>query len=132
MDYKATVINQITSLENEMYVDMIMDRDFENFKIDTLRFSPYDFGYKLSRTAQVTLNLPKGYTAISFPKTLEFTNEDFTIKMSYESAGTDKLVYKKTIIIPKAMIRRQNFKEWNKAVKQLKLFYKESVTLKKS
>jgi len=131
MDYKSTVVNQITKLEDEIYVDMLLDHDFEDFTIDSTRFSPYDFHYKLNRNAQVTLNVPKGYMVNGYPKNLEITNEDFNLKMSYELTG-DKLLYKKSIILPNAMIRRQNFKAWNKAVKQLKEFYRESITLKKS
>lgn len=130
LDYKVKVSNQITSLENELYIDMIMKHDLENLDIDSTRFSPFDFYYKLNRTGEVTLNVPKGYKVTSVPQSVIIDNEDFKIKLSYETTA-DKLVYKKSILIPNALIRRQNIKAWNTAVKQLKTFYSEPITLKK-
>jgi len=131
LDYKMNVANQITGLDNEMYVEMILNHDLQGLVIDSTRFSPFDFGYKLNRTAEVTLNVPKGYKVGSTPKSVVINNEDFKISLAYEALAPGKLIYRKTITVPKAMIQRKNIKAWNQAVKEMKAFYAEPITLQK-
>ncbi len=127
-DFKAN--NQITRAGNETYVVMDWDKEFSNLEFDGERKNDYEFSHKYFVTIQTELAVPAGYKVEYIPSSFKKTFPDYSFEGSYLNKG-NTIVYSKTIIINKPIIRKSEFADWNKFIKDINKFYNDQVVLVK-
>src|SRR6266487_2332625 len=127
-DFKAN--NQITRAGNETYVVMDWDKEFSNLEFDGERKNDYEFSHKYFVTIQTELAVPAGYKVEYIPSSFKKTSSDYSFEGSYLNKG-NTIVYSKTIIINKPIIRKSEFADWNNFIKDINKFYNDQVVLKK-
>tara|TARA_B100000963_G_C22602435_1_gene660880 strand:- start:88 stop:2040 length:1953 start_codon:yes stop_codon:yes gene_type:complete len=124
-DYSKTV-------ENETYVNLNLDRDYKNSKLDIedRKGIARQFKYKVDLRYQVDFEIPKGSEVSYIPKNTQFKTDDFGFNIVYEKKAK-KIVLKKNIYVDTIMLEEPQFEEWNSMIKELKKAYKEVVIIKK-
>jgi len=122
--------NQITSFDNDIYVSIDMDKELEHFDIDSTRICDVVFGHKLCVKTEISLEIPNGYRVSHSSKDLFVSHEDFYIDIKFVQAEK-KLTYLKTIEIFNAIVRKNDFSEWNEMIAKLKKLYDDQIVLSK-
>jgi transglutaminase-like putative cysteine protease len=125
-DFKAN--NEVTKAGNEIYVIMDWDKDFSSLEFDNDRKNDYEFDHKYFITAQTELTIPDGYKVESVPPSFKIVTTDYSFEGSYSTKGKT-VVYTKTIVINKPIIRKSEFADWNNFVKEINKFYDDQVVL---
>lgn len=125
-DFKAN--NEVTKAGNEIYVIMDWDKDFSSLEFDNDRKNDYEFDHKYFITEQTELIVPDGYKVESVPSSFKKVSTDYSFEGSYVSTGKTVL-YTKTIVINKPIIRKSEFADWNNFVKDINKFYNDQVVL---
>ncbi len=125
--YDYTLNNAVSSFDNEMYIDLDYEKDFDNLDLKK-RKSGYQFYNKIHEKSITTLDIPTGYKISEMPQNLSVTNEDFTVKISLNKKG-NQLIYSKEFIFPNAIIHKRNLKAWQDFYKKLHEFYQTQLTL---
>ena len=130
VNYDFKVNNQVTTAGNELYVVMDWDKDFSAMEFDEERLNDYEFDHKYHYTIQTELNIPAGYKVDYLPEAFKKTTPDYSFEGSYINKGKS-IVYSKTIIVSKAVLKKREFPEWNSFIKSINKFYNDQVVLVK-
>lgn len=131
LQYNLTHQNAVTVFGNDMYVDLDFRKAFAGSKIDTAkRKLDYMFASKMNDITETTLVLPAGYQAQALPPPYIVQHPVFDIKISYEKQ-LGKIIYRKEIDIKQALLKKEYFTAWNKAMDGLNEFYNNQLTLTK-
>ena len=125
-DFKAN--NEVTKAGNEMYVVMDWDKDFSSLEFDNDRKNDYEFDHKYFITTKTELTVPDGYKVESVPSPFKKVSNDYSFEGAYTNKGKT-VVYTKTIVINKPIIRKSEFADWNNFVKDINKFYNDQVVL---
>jgi hypothetical protein len=105
-DFKAN--NQVTRAGNEMYVVMDWNKEFSDLEFDSDRKNDYEFDHKYFLTTQAELTIPEGYKVDYLPSPLKKSSAEYSFEGSYLNKGKT-IVYSKTIIINKPIVRKSEF-----------------------
>ncbi|MEP7164309.1 MAG: transglutaminase domain-containing protein [Ferruginibacter sp.] len=127
-DFKAN--NQVTKTGNELYVVMDWDKDFGNLEMPADRKNDYEFRQKYYMTMQSELNIPAGYKVDYLPATFKKQSPSWSFEGSYVNKGKS-IVYTKTIMINKPILKKADFEGWNAFITEINKFYNDQVVLTK-
>lgn len=116
---------------SEYYINMNLEKILENQVIDVdKRKVPLENDYNYSIKEYHILNIPKGYTISYLPKNFSFENDLIKIDLYYK-VENERIIAAQEIKNKKLLINPSDFVEWNKPIKAIQPFYKESVVLEK-
>lgn len=119
-------------LGNEYYINLNLEKLFENSLIDTLkRKVAVENEFKYIIKQYHILQVPEGYKISYQPKDFFFDNELLSIKIIYTQKD-DKIIAYQEFENKQLLISPLQFIEWNKAAKAVTLPYKEQVVLEKN
>jgi hypothetical protein len=125
-DFKAN--NEVTKAGSEIYVIMDWDKDFSSLEFDNDRKNDYEFDHKYFITTKTELTVPDGYKVESVPSSFKKITNDYSFEGNYINKGKT-VVYTKTIVINKPIIRKSEFADWNNFVRDINKFYNDQVVL---
>jgi Transglutaminase-like superfamily len=120
----------VSSSGNEMYFALDLDKDFGDYTIDSTRVYDWEFSYPFDDVTTTTLTLPAGYKLDYTPTPVVANSPFFKAEMKYEQKDS-KLIYTKKFSISDLILKKKDFAEWNKIMKQIRAFYKDQVVLVK-
>jgi hypothetical protein len=118
--------NQVTKTGNEMYVAMDWNKDFGDLEMPEDRKNDYEFNQKYCLTSQTELAIPAGYKVSYLPAAFKKVTPDYSFEGSYINTGK-AVVYKKSIIVNKAILRKTEFPQWNTFLTEVNKFYNDQV-----
>jgi hypothetical protein len=127
-DFKAN--NQVTKTGNELYVIMDWDKDFSSLEMPADRKNDYEFNQKYYLTTQSELNIPAGYKVDYIPAAFKKSSPAWSFEASYVNKGKS-IVYNKTIIVNKPILKKADFESWNAFIADINKFYNDQVVLTK-
>jgi hypothetical protein len=127
-DFKAN--NQITKTGNELYVVMDWDKEFSNYEMPSDRKNDYEFDQKYYYTVQTELAIPAGYKVDYMPAAFKKATADYSFEGSYTNNGKS-IIYKKTIVINKPILKKSEFATWNAFIVDINKFYNDQVVFTK-
>ncbi len=122
--------NYISSYDDEIYVNMILDKEITYGEIAKDREAPLELGFQSFDTRVVTLEIPEGYKVKFIPANVNYTSEfiEYTIEYKMEN---NKLVSVQTVKFKFLYLQPNQFATWNEFNKIMKKSLSESVVLKK-
>lgn len=125
-----TIDNYVQSAAKEYYINMNLNRNFEDHYIETGdRNVPVSFRYKCKMQEVVVLDIPKGFKATYVPSDASGALDDlWNYKISYKTMP-DKIILTKDYELRTMSVPVNKFPENNKLVDGLKKQYKESIVL---
>ncbi len=127
-DFKAS--NQVTKTGNEIYVVMDWDKEFGSLEMPEDRKNDYEFNQKYYFTMQTELAIPAGYKVDYLPAAFKKVSADYSFEGSYTNTGKS-IIYKKTIVINKAILKKSDFALWNSFIAGINKFYNDQVVFTK-
>jgi len=109
---------------------MDWDKEFSNLELGSDRKNDYELSLKYFVTTQTELAVPAGYKVEYVPSSFKKVSPDYSFEGSYLNKG-NTIVYSKTIIINKPIIRKSEFADWNNFIRDINKFYNDQVVLTK-
>lgn len=128
VNYDFKTDHQVTQAGNEIYVVMDWDKEFSNFEFDNDRKNDYELNYKYYLVIQTELAIPDGYKVDYLPSAFRKTTTDYSFEGSYINKGKS-IVYNKTIVINKPILKKSDFSDWNAFIRDINKFYNDQVVL---
>ena len=130
LNYEFTVDNYATTLDNEIYINMVLEKDISTGEMKKNRVTPYEFEHKSSDHYTVVLQIPEGYSLTSLPKDKSYTSDivDFSIKYRVEGK---KVFMDVTLDIKTIMLQPADFATWNEYFNTSKSAMLQSLVLTK-
>ena len=129
LDYDIKMKNIVSSFDDEIYIDLNFEKEYSGLELKDRKFD-YLFPFKQNYTSTVTLTIPEHYKVLELPKLIEYSNEDFTVKLEYKVLN-NKLEYTKHFKFNKAAISSKYFNDWPSIIKKINETYNEQIILKK-
>jgi transglutaminase-like putative cysteine protease len=131
IDYTVEYKNAVSEFGNEKYISVGQGNDFSGFNIDTLRDQDFWFPFKYQLIDTTELIIPGEYTAEQLPKPVNINNDNYRFNLQYHFSG-NKITFTREMIISASIVKKADFRSWNKDITTLNNFYKEQIVLKKS
>lgn len=129
ISYEVVHKNGASIFGNEIYLDLDVRKEFNNFNIDTSkRTHNMQMPNKLLMDEETELTIPAGYKVGTLPANLNLQNSTLDISITYKQVG-NKLVYHKLLKVKQILLKKEEFALWNKHMQQLTDKYKEQVVL---
>jgi hypothetical protein len=130
LSFDFKVNNQVTKTGNELYVVMDWDKEFSSFEIPGDRKNDFEFNQKYHLTTQTELIIPAGYKVDYLPAPVKKNTPDYAFEGTYVNKGKS-IVYTKTIIVNKPILKRAEFPQWNSFITDINKFYNDQIVLTK-
>jgi len=129
VDYAINIENKVSQFGDEIYLSIDYyeewkDALFEERKLD------YLLPNKILSSTKYNVEIPSGYKVSEMPTPISFKSSFLNIDASYTLEG-NKIIYTKTMELPKAGINASEFEEFNMIIKKLSDYYDEQITLTK-
>jgi len=127
-DFKAS--NQVTTAGNELYVVMDWEKEFSSLEMPDDRKNDYEFNQKYCLSTQTELVIPEGYKVDYLPTAFKKSTPYGSFEGAYTNKGKS-IVYTKTIVISKPILKKTDFTGWNAFITDINKFYNDQVVLVK-
>lgn len=128
--YDFNIDNYVSTIENEVFINMVLDKELSFNELKKDRTVPLEFDSKTSDTYVVVLNVPEGYTVKTVPENKTYTSDmvDFSIRYTREK---NTLTMSLTLNIKTLMIYPDKFDVWNNYLAVAKKALLNTVVLSK-
>jgi len=132
MSYDFRVSNYVTSYDNEVYVNMVLEKDISRAgEMKAGRTSPFELDNKSSDSYTVILKVPEGYKVKSVPKNASYTSDFLNYDLQYKQEK-DRVTMTLKLKIDFLMLYPEQFPQWNDFIKVKKSSISEAVVLIKN
>jgi len=132
VNYNLTIDDYIKINNDEIFVNMNLDRIYDNQVIDiNKREVPIENEYYFSGYTYSKLEIPIGYFVNYMPENRKFENENFGFEISY-AIEDNSLIYVKKMYIKFLLLYKQDFATWNNFIRELSRAYRETAVLKRN
>ncbi|HLN94958.1 MAG TPA: DUF3857 domain-containing protein [Flavobacterium sp.] len=128
IDYTFDLDNYVVKADNDIYVNLCLDKYYERSDIEKDRVSPYEFDFLTATQSRYELTLPAGYTVQYVPKDLQLDNDLLVASLKYETMA-GKVTLDLNLQQKKMLFTKDDFSKWNDIVKTLRKNYTESIIL---
>ncbi len=129
IDYTFDLQNYAVRADDELYVNLFLDKPYDKNIIPAERQAPYVFDFLLSDQAVYTLEIPEKMRIESVPADFTINNDLLDCRFNYKQSP-GKISLHLEVNLKKLQIGPQDFNLWNETLRQLKSRYNESIVLK--
>lgn len=130
INYNFDLDNYIIQLESDTYINLFLDKFFENLLIEKDRVSNFEFEYLTQYSKNYNLQIPKNYTIKQIPKNFSINNDFIKADFIYELRDGN-LNLNVNLIQKKLTLDKPDFELWNTSIKALKTNYNQVLILSK-
>lgn len=131
VSYDIVISDYIALADDEIYVNMNLDKVLEDQKIPSSRTQAIDLAKTHFFTKDYILEIPEGYAITYKPEDITIGDEDYSCTIKYME-NNDELTYHYELCLDTLWLESQDFPKWNKFIKQLKKAYRENIILKRT
>jgi hypothetical protein len=130
INYNFDLDNYIIQLDSDVYINLFLDKFFDNLLIEKNRISDFDFEYLTQFCKNYNLEIPKNYNIKQIPKNFSINNDCIKANFIYElKDGNINLNI--NLIQKKLTLNKSDFELWNSSIKALKTNYNQVLILSK-
>jgi hypothetical protein len=130
LTYEFTVDNYATSIDNETYINMVLEKSISAGELSKTRVTPYSFEHKSSDKYTVVLQIPDGYAVTSLPKNKSYNSDIVDFAINYRIEG-NKVYMDLVLDIKTIMLQPTDFAVWNEYCSTSKSAMLQSLVLTK-
>lgn len=130
LNYEFTVDNYATSIDNETYLNMVLEKSISPSELSKNRATPYTFEQKSSDHYTVVLHVPDGYAVTSLPKNKSYNSDIVDFSINYRIEG-NKVYMDLVLDIKTIMLEPTDFAVWNEYCSTSKSAMLQSLVLTK-
>ncbi|HMG15319.1 MAG TPA: transglutaminase domain-containing protein [Saprospiraceae bacterium] len=127
-DYDFSMSNQVITAGGETYVSIDFSHDFEDLMPEDQRQNDFMLEEKIYRVYTTEFEIPKGFSIKYIPEPLNINKADYKIEVNYKLKG-NKIILNKCLSIDNGIIKKSEFNDWKKDLKQLKRSNSEQLIL---
>lgn len=127
--YQFKVSDYTKQLENEIFVNLNLNKHFYNGYIEKARETPVENDYQYVQKEFLELEIPDGYHVEHIPASTRYEGDVMSFDLNYRIIG-NRVILDKSITIRYLLLQPRQFNNWNEAVKKLSEAYRESVIFK--
>ena len=118
-------------VDKEYYINLNLEKLLENQVIDTAkRKTPMEIDFNYLIKSYHILDIPKGYKLSYLPENYSFENNLIKVNIYY-TVELERIIAAQEVQHKKLNIQPSEFEEWNKPMKAILPYYKQSVVLEK-
>lgn len=128
--YKFEINDYLQKNGNDVYINMQLEKEYQNDLIEADREAPREFEYKNINKNVNVLEIPKGYKVSYLPTNSSYSDPMFGFKINYE-VKNNTILYRSYVYINTLLLNKDDFDRWNKMIRQLTKAYNETVILTK-
>ncbi|MBC8173374.1 MAG: DUF3857 domain-containing protein [Chitinophagales bacterium] len=115
---------------DEIYINLNLDKIFQNDKIEDDRKMPIEKEFKSQVEKIISVEIPAGYQVDYLPPDASYQHPLFGFTMKYEKTDTEATM-QLMITSNHLLLQKDHFQDWNKMITELNKAYSEVVILKK-
>ena len=130
MSYNFVLEDYAQSVDDEIFLNMNLDRYMLNYKLKKSKQSPLELDNTLALKYVYVLKLPENYCIDHVPLNSSYDGRKFSYALSYELEDNE-LRYTHSIIVNTLLLEKEIFPEWNEFISSLDKIYKETVVIKR-
>ncbi|MCB0502277.1 MAG: transglutaminase domain-containing protein [Bacteroidetes bacterium] len=130
IDYDFSLADYVSKNDDELYVNLTLDKTYSDFNLNPKRKVPYEKPFKSKNDLTVILDIPDGYVASYIPENQEFKQDKFGFSFNVQQQG-NQIIQKFTVYDDFLLLGKENFDDWNKMIRSIKKVNRESVILNK-
>jgi transglutaminase-like putative cysteine protease len=130
LKFELKASNQVTKTGNELYVVLDWEKELGSMEMEADRKNDYEFDQKIYLSTQTELAIPEGYKVDYLPSAFKKNTAAWSFEGTYVNKGKS-IVYSKTIIINKPILKKADFANWNVFIAEINKFYNDQVVLTK-
>lgn len=131
LDYDFTINNYSKTLDNEIYVNLNLNKELSNYKTKDDRKHEVEYDYKNFYSYTTTLYIPDGYYVEYIPNSVSYTNNLLSSHITY-TKNENSIIYNHSANLDFMNLNLDEQKEVNDLIKKIEKEYKEVVILKKN
>ncbi|MFL9832344.1 DUF3857 domain-containing protein [Flavobacterium sp. ST-87] len=130
INYNFDLDNYIIQLDSDFYINLFLDKIFDDFLIEKNRISNFDFEYLTQFSKNYNLEIPKNYSIKQIPKNFSINNDCIKADFIYELKNGN-INLNINLIQKKLTLNKSDFELWNSSIKALKTNYNQVLILSK-
>ncbi|WP_164905504.1 DUF3857 domain-containing protein [Flavobacterium sufflavum] len=130
INYTFDLDNYIIKLDSDIYINLFLDKLFENLMIEKDRVSKFDFEYLTQYNNKYILDIPKNFSIKQIPKNFSLDNDYIKADFIYELKN-DVLSLNINLTQKKLTLENADFEIWNESIKKLKTNYNQVLIISK-
>ncbi len=130
VNYDFEINNYVTSYENEVYVNMVLDKEITQGELKLDRLAPFELDNLSNDEYTVVMEVPKEYTIKSIPKDASFTSDYVDYSIQYKK-DKNKITMTVKLNLKFLYLYPESFPKWNEFAKIMKSSMVETVVLLK-
>jgi hypothetical protein len=130
INYEFKVEDYAKTINNEIYINLNLDKLLHNSDIEANRQLAIERDYKYTDKFVVCFDIPTGYQLSYVPENASFSNDLFGFTLNY-TVKKNKIILTRNISINALLVEKPSFDAWNQMIIALSKAYKEVVVLKK-
>lgn len=129
-NYEFKVPKYINHIEDQIYVNMNIDKVWNNSEIEIeTRSRDFIFDQKNSYHKVIIFTIPENYTLTKLPENFSINYPGFGFKFSYE-VKDNIIIYDQKFIFDTLELNKSDFENWNNTLEHLYKAYNQTVVLK--
>ncbi|TDP60257.1 DUF3857 domain-containing protein [Flavobacterium dankookense] len=118
-------------IDNQIIFKPILFFPFSNERIDEeKRKVPLEFDFKKSYNFEYEITLPNDYKTEFLPENYVFSNELLDVNVNY-TLKNNKIIVSQKLMLNKLLLEKNNFANWNAAIKSMTKQYNQNIILTK-
>ncbi|QHI35872.1 hypothetical protein IMCC3317_12200 [Kordia antarctica] len=130
VDYDFKITNYVKSIDDEIYVNLNLNKDLSSFKSKKDRKYEVKNTYKSHYEYQITFDIPAGYEVSYIPENIAIENPLISSAITY-TRTKNQIKYNHNAEINYLSLSVEEQKKVNKLIKKIEKNYKEIIVLKK-
>lgn len=128
INFKFDLDNYLVKIEKEIYINLFLDKHYENLTLENDRSSKYDFDFLNLMNSQYEIEIPQNLVVNYLPK--DFHLDDNLLKADFEFTNkNNKIRLNVKILHKKLLLDTSDFGQWNENIKKIKAAYLETIIL---
>lgn len=129
--YEFELDKWIKKTDNQLLFKPILFFPYSDARINIeKRKIPVENDFKKSYDFEYNFAIPEGYTVDYLPENFNFSNDFFTVSITYKKVNTTIIINQK-MEMNALLIEKSNFEMWNTAIKNITKQYNQNIILLK-
>lgn len=128
INYNFDLGNYIIKSDNEIYINLFIEKPFEKLIIEKDREAQYEFNFLTFVNSHYELEIPKNCTVKYIPKNYSLNNDYLKADFVYETKE-NKIFLTIQLKQKKLLLNKSDFEPWNNSIKTIKNNYTEALIL---
>ncbi|WP_296618696.1 DUF3857 domain-containing protein [Marivirga sp.] len=130
IDYTFSIQSYYQQIGDEIYININLDKPYNNDLIDKARKLPIENDYKYLKRNVYRFSIPEGYKVSFLPEDQLHEGDLFGFSMKY-TLEDDTVLLTTEYYLNYLLMNPENFDDWNKAISKLSKAFSEIIILKK-